>query len=1382
MSNSGTIWAFDLGKGSIGEAVRKGNEFLHKASLLIPAEFAETKTAASRRRMWRTRQAHKAREKWLNDVMREAGIEILKGRQIGKVDAEGKEIPEDQWKRTKGEWVEIAKGNPWLEREFPAPGDSTCYTSCLLRIKLLRGEKLEPWQVYKALHSAIQRRGHDPDIPWKHREQRKRKSNEPDDDEAGTQQRMEQFEKDLEAMAPGKPEYHYPCYFDAWRMGLWNPGRPNELKERTDCRAKSRREQIVPRKIVEEEIRKLVEAASKHYPKLNGQARYLLYGPAETAYASFDAKLRTKYGLKEGGASDWEGVLGQKIPRFENRILNDCALIPRLHVCRNPSPEQYKDLPEDKLLPAHVTFLMKLKNMRVEEKTPGRKQRGLTAEQIKEIFGECNPRRKYNLTSTQWRKWCDKFDVLPITDAGEKTTSADDETGKKEKKDERDAVAAPLPSGRSRFSRPALRILKALILSGIKPSLLHERLVKRDPALVAEIGIDILDAPPVNEKKTDSGKRTIRNYVKQPRPWLLVSDLSFLLAMRKTGAQEDSWEDLFIPNQRLDQVVQEISGDGNRDTKVERQRKGKAIQELIGSQNDPKVRHRLATFWDRLKLLETLPDKNGKPIGEPGQIVLEFVREDFMGEKAKGKLKKFQDDRAEARKKAREHGGLKFELYEAQGGVCLYGKEVFKNGKCIGLENGLPMPGTPGWDTLVIDHIVPREAPYNGPDAAVNYVLTTPDANNAKRKRTPFDWFHQDRLGEWDCYKNFIASKIGTLGGKKVQLLTRSDAAELVGKYTSLAETAWISKLAQTLVRLHFGWPLEHERGKERVTVVPGGLTGRIRRKYLLNTLLDERFKNLATAEIKPEDEEEAEKDRTDLRHHALDAMMISFFPDWMRNPQKSDFFRFPPPLDKPFPGKRNKHAVREFFKTQLGEVLPENLFLEKAKLAEMAYGRSFQAEEASASATAVKYKTAKMSLSDLAYGNAASGKAAYDLKQARRMANGIADDGTREKVQGFLKSRPTEAGWSEFCRNFETEFACQQKRGKPVKIEVRKVGEIRTRRRKVKEMAYEQGNSREYDVEYARQNVSEIAGDVPEQENIKAKLGEFFAGNPSEKQWKDFAETLKPIGQTRLRSKLEEGGKKAKARTVKFAFFAHRPIPMKFNLEKAQGRIDKICDEGIRQRLRAFVNQNPPPDQSAWKAFCDTFAHERKDEDGNLLKDADGKVVYGAAIKKVRVNDGSPDEYKDFSKDGTGTFYKNKKEHKGQFVYLVDDGTADGVVSVRPVYVFESVQKVKKNVEAFPQFKRLIGYFQSGCTISIIQPVPVDSYKLVILNDEKKKRRIVANAPLVPGKFLSSTIITASQAVEAEMADGTVVVSTLAPLIRAGLHRVYHKSETTRL
>jgi hypothetical protein len=35
MTQSGTIWAFDLGKASIGKAVRSGTKFLHKAPVLI---------------------------------------------------------------------------------------------------------------------------------------------------------------------------------------------------------------------------------------------------------------------------------------------------------------------------------------------------------------------------------------------------------------------------------------------------------------------------------------------------------------------------------------------------------------------------------------------------------------------------------------------------------------------------------------------------------------------------------------------------------------------------------------------------------------------------------------------------------------------------------------------------------------------------------------------------------------------------------------------------------------------------------------------------------------------------------------------------------------------------------------------------------------------------------------------------------------------------------------------------------------------------------------------------------------------------------------------------------------------------------------------------
>jgi CRISPR-associated endonuclease Csn1 len=366
MANTETVWAFDLGKGSIGEAVRQGNKFLHKASLLIPAEFAETKTAATRRRMWRTRQAHKAREQWLNEVMRKAGIEVLHGRNYDK----------------DGNWKAGEPAGERLEREFAEPGDSTCYTFCLLRIKLLRGEKLEPWQVYKALHSAIQRRGYDPYIPWKTREQRR--SKKPEDDEGTTLTRMQEFEKRLAEMSPDKPQYQWPCYFDAWMMGLWNPSKPDELKLSQDCHAQSTRDQIVPRKLVEREIVALVDAAAKYYPKLKGQAKYLLFGPSETAYASFDAKLRKKHDLKEGGANDWQDVMGQKIPRFDNRIIGKCVLIPRLNVCKVRTDENGELHPQSRIV-AETVFLMRLKNMRFQT---SKGQAGLKPEIVATAFGD----------------------------------------------------------------------------------------------------------------------------------------------------------------------------------------------------------------------------------------------------------------------------------------------------------------------------------------------------------------------------------------------------------------------------------------------------------------------------------------------------------------------------------------------------------------------------------------------------------------------------------------------------------------------------------------------------------------------------------------------------------------------------------------------------------------------------------------------------------------------------------------------------------------------------------------------------------------------------------------------------------------------------------
>ncbi len=887
-----TIWAFDLGKGSIGEAVWNVGErrFDHVASLLIPAEFASTKEAASRRRMMRTRQAHKAREAWLDEVWKAAGQEPLEGRRVGKVD---------------GKWKLIHEGDERLEREFPAKGDDTCYTSCLLRIKLLRGEKLELWQIYKALHSAIQKRGYDPDIAWKTRENRRTRKEDKDDDEAGTLKRMRDFEKELAVMSADS-EHHLPCYFDAWKMGLWNPKQPDELKDRIDHHAESTRNRILPRQVVEREIRLLIEAAGQQLPALADKAWYVLYGPAGKAYASYYKVEREQFKLREGGNSDWQGVLGQKIPRFDNRIIEKCTLMPRFNVCKVRSDEQ-RAAGERGTLPQEVTFLMKLKNMRVQRGTT--QQTGLTAEEIGQVFNAfCD--KGWKLTETQWGKFCVSMGAVPVPPSLE--------------------VAAPKMAGRSRFCRPALEVLKRLILSGQTPQEFHAAEVQH------------------------------LNGNSDPRKGLVAADLKFLLDMGGT------WEGIHVPNQKLEALAQRT------------QDSAAAILELVGSQNDPIVRHRLGAFWKRLQWME-------EQFGAPQEIAIEFVREDFMGEKALIEYRRFLKDREKQRQQARSDaeaagatersGGLKMELLRLQGGICLY--------------KGTPLVET-ALDDYEIDHIVPRS--QGGPDAAVNYILTTKTTNDEKGKRTPFEWL-SDTEG-WDAYVGRVKSRQTALRNKKVRLLLLPEAAELADKYTALAETAWIAKLAQTLACLHFGWKNGNdEQGKKRVTVISGGLTARIRRKYKLNSLL---------AEEGVSEEESEKKNRDDDRHHALDAMVLAFIPGWAQNDSKQKWFRFPSPVDANPPG---------FFAAQLAMVQPSNEHLSSPRLEATAYGERVIHH---ATFAVGREKLVSLLLKEV---NGKESLKPVDKAETHR----IVENAIRKEVEAFLACRPalTIEEWKIWCADY---------------------------------------------------------------------------------------------------------------------------------------------------------------------------------------------------------------------------------------------------------------------------------------------------------------------------------------------------------------------------
>jgi 5-methylcytosine-specific restriction endonuclease McrA len=566
----------------------------------------------------------------------------------------------------------------------------------------------------------------------------------------------------------------------------------------------------------------------------------------------------------------------------------------------------------ERLLPAQVTLLMNLKNLKVEEKDVGRTQRKLKPGELAEIFEKLNPERKFHLTKREWRTWCAHFNVLPVTDpdATKKQRGVADDEGNTETKSDDNAVEHPSSTGRARFCRPALRILKELLLSGDAPGVLYAKLsqnrlplhIRSSPTNEKLIRIFANTGDPTRDKKNAS-------------QGLLVSDLGFLLRMGKAGQPADNWDDLFIPNQQLDRLAQEA--DASMEERTD------AIRSLIGKQNNPIVRHRLETFWKRLQKLE-------ERFGIPTRIVLEFVRDDsetsWLGKEAASQITDAQKKQRERRERARRmlaemdqpNGDvLKYLLWESQGGQCLYGKPSGE-AKCPYTATGLKFTDL---DQHRIDHIVPRAK--GGPDSFSNRILTTDDTNAAKGDRTPWQWFRQNRtLEDWDAYKTRVLARTKELGWKKTRLLLDADAEKLVERYNPLAETAWIARLAQTVASLHFGWANGNDSdGKKRVIAVSGGLTGRIRRKYFLNSLLGRdreldkkitekldaltalRNSSLDREERKPQtgalraelDElgSESLKSRDDKRHHALDAMVLSFFQPRDNDPNREEEFRF---------------------------------------------------------------------------------------------------------------------------------------------------------------------------------------------------------------------------------------------------------------------------------------------------------------------------------------------------------------------------------------------------------------------------------------------------------------------------------------------------------
>lgn len=882
------IFSFDLGAGSVGECVRQGGDVKYLASLLLPSEYASTKDSREKRRQVRTRRAHCEREKWWKEKAKEAGLDVLETRQPTR------EEPD-------------LKPDPRMLREFPAKGDKTIYTSCLLRIALLQGKHLEAWQVYKAIWSAIQHRGYDFEIPWKNNLEKD------DQDEKANREAVREYEKYLEKYFGNKKEFWRPCYYEAYRMGIWTPDQPEKLDGKIGTNPKPARNRegsgvhaIAPRKYVEKELDALLDNAGEYFPMLRRKKKEIIYGPGQERYASFNKPEYKKY---RGREWDWQGLLGQKMPRFDNRSISKCVLIPRFNVCKA------KDA-----LYREMEVLLNLKNIRYINISGEKKS--LTATEIKELFENNRNRlddgKKSFLTKRDWKRWLkNKGEVYPAM------------------------VEVPNAKvkGRSRFCRPAMKIMKELIISGQNPHDFYKECMN-------------------SIANTD------------PRKGLIKEDYRFLLKM------PDNWNNIHIPDSREDEA------------RLMRKQALAQVDFVINRVREPIVRHRLQLFKRRLQNLTA-------KFGLPDRVVLELVREPKEGlggtkrkleyQKIISANKKARDD---AREKAEELGlksndsVLRVLLFQEQCGMDFYDNNRLE-------ANAL--------DLYDIDHIVPRS--QGGPDSYINKILTKAKNNSDKGDRTPFEWL--SRTERWGDLINSVQSNDCKLSKKKISLLISEDAANLVEKYTALAQTAYVAKLSKRIVSLFFGWADMAKTVKKKIIVVNGAYTAKLRRKYKVDYLLHPDLE-LDEFKILLREGKIEEKNRKNPKHHALDALMASLS------------------LEEKYDNEKKESYLPEWFNRDfccklLDAVVPVNIAFEKPKLAETIYGlRKISGEAACCMTTR--------------FGVGTSIEEFYDLTNAQKYVSAIFDKKIRRDFEKKMKTAPTKEEWKHFVK----EYACG---GKPRKI-----------------------------------------------------------------------------------------------------------------------------------------------------------------------------------------------------------------------------------------------------------------------------------------------------------------------------------------------------------
>jgi CRISPR-associated endonuclease Csn1 len=283
---------------------------------------------------------------------------------------------------------------------------------------------------------------------------------------------------------------------------------------------------------------------------------------------------------------------------------------------------------------------------------------------------------------------------------------------------------------------------------------------------------------------------------------------------------------------------------------------------------DPKDRKDEAKFWGRvtnptvhigLNQLRLVINALIAHYGRPDQIAIELARElKLSREQKEREQKRNRENRAandrrvrllaEQRQPDTPDNRIRLRLFEE---LAAAGKGVAccpYTGKAITIHQ-LFSP------EVEIDHILPVSETLD--DSLANRVLCYREANRIKRKRTPWAAFHA--LPGWDWP---AVEARGAALDRSRRWRFRPDALEEFKKRgdfldRQLNETRYLSRLAKAYVQKVC---VRKGGGYGDVFVTPGQLVGLLRGKWGLNSVISS---------------DANRKNRTDHRHHAIDAIVI---------------------------------------------------------------------------------------------------------------------------------------------------------------------------------------------------------------------------------------------------------------------------------------------------------------------------------------------------------------------------------------------------------------------------------------------------------------------------------------------------------------------------